>query len=281
MFFSQLIDLRKKDVVLNFLKTHARYNTMNSWNNAHSFAHNVKLYRLGLPSEVEATAGDILHSDDRTLMNGIDNIIYDFTHSQNGEYTIGFNGRSSGYLVLYNSKWESTGYKSWCTCCGQKNYKSVMPTLPDGPEKTILNELVRSSSSWMDTTYLGQQAVKALTISDEDKLSLVRKHKEAAKWITPGNRCGVCNNDTRVNYTVAPRQLSVSPGRSLGQDLEDMSFEELKSLAKVVQSFDRACDEIRDFLIATCREFEVVEQVIQVKKKVRVLREKERAHVAG
>lgn len=39
--------------------------------------------------------------------------------------TIGFNGRSGGYLVLYQGETKYSDYKSYCTACGQKNFKSV------------------------------------------------------------------------------------------------------------------------------------------------------------
>ncbi len=35
------------------------------------------------------------------------------------------NGRSNGYLVLYEGAQEPSGYKSYCTACGQRNYRPV------------------------------------------------------------------------------------------------------------------------------------------------------------
>ncbi|MDO4286404.1 MAG: hypothetical protein Q4C40_01605 [Eubacteriales bacterium] len=35
------------------------------------------------------------------------------------------NGRSNGYLVLYQGALTPSGYKSYCTECGQRNYRSV------------------------------------------------------------------------------------------------------------------------------------------------------------
>ena len=35
------------------------------------------------------------------------------------------NGRSGGYLVLYEGELRPTGYLSFCTRCGQRNYRKV------------------------------------------------------------------------------------------------------------------------------------------------------------
>jgi len=42
-----------------------------------------------------------------------------------GRYTIGSNGRSGGYLVLYQGEYYDPGYKSRCRACGQLNYQHV------------------------------------------------------------------------------------------------------------------------------------------------------------
>lgn len=39
-----------------------------------------------------------------------------------------WNGRSSGYLVLYQGGTEPSGYRSFCARCGQKNYTSIAET---------------------------------------------------------------------------------------------------------------------------------------------------------
>lgn len=35
------------------------------------------------------------------------------------------NGRSGGYLVLYQGELKPSGYKSYCPRCGQKNYQEA------------------------------------------------------------------------------------------------------------------------------------------------------------
>jgi hypothetical protein len=50
MFF-QDINLSDRDAMIQFLVNHYRYNTMNSWNDSTSYAHNMKVYKLGLSRE--------------------------------------------------------------------------------------------------------------------------------------------------------------------------------------------------------------------------------------
>lgn len=80
-----------------FLKNHFRYYTMNSWNCLKSIANNVKLYNLDLEGDW-CNAYQILIDN-----NWIDLewLIKDFEEKHKWFY-VGFNGRSGGYLVLYD-----------------------------------------------------------------------------------------------------------------------------------------------------------------------------------
>ena len=40
--FSKKVDLRNRKEMVEFLTSHFRYNTMNSWNNSTSYAHSVE-----------------------------------------------------------------------------------------------------------------------------------------------------------------------------------------------------------------------------------------------
>ena len=46
--FYQSVDLRSRSQMTDFLTKHFRYPTMNSWNNAVSYACNLKIHKLGL-----------------------------------------------------------------------------------------------------------------------------------------------------------------------------------------------------------------------------------------
>ena len=62
--FYQSVDLRSRSQMTDFLTKHFRYPTMNSWNNAVSYACNLKIHSLGLCDEVyeklyDLTVGEI------------------------------------------------------------------------------------------------------------------------------------------------------------------------------------------------------------------------------
>ncbi|MDK9702489.1 MAG: cysteine protease [Sulfuritalea sp.] len=119
MFFEKKVDTRSRAAMIAFLTRHYRYNTANSWNAGSSYAHCIKIGRLGLTQDQTSRAFHFLGAD---YWDEIRDPIDDFTVEQDGHYTIGTNGRSSGYLVLYDSHYESTGHKSFCPACGQRNF---------------------------------------------------------------------------------------------------------------------------------------------------------------
>lgn len=125
--FSKNVDLRNREEMVKFLTSHFRYHTMNSWNNATSYAHNVKLYNLGLTEEQLDKAYEMLETDELyDLAFAPDITIWNRRH--NYEWQVGFNGRSDGYLVLYTGGQKDSGFKSQCTECGQLNYRTVEET---------------------------------------------------------------------------------------------------------------------------------------------------------
>lgn len=97
MFYVSGIDISSDKQMFNFLKDHFQYYTMNSWNRLKSIAHNVKIYNLKLSGD-HWTALTFLQDDDYFVVNMM---IEDWEAEHRG-YKVGFNGRSGGYLVLYN-----------------------------------------------------------------------------------------------------------------------------------------------------------------------------------
>jgi hypothetical protein len=55
-------------------------------------------------------------------------LLDDFAGKHKHAWQAGINGRSGGYVVLYKGGIKPSGYKSYCTQCGQKNYQA----LPEG-----------------------------------------------------------------------------------------------------------------------------------------------------
>ena len=98
MFYQPYVDITKDKSMFNFIAGHFTYYTGNSWNRTRSIANNVKLYNLDLEGDWTVALAH-LESGDYDI---IDFMIKDWEADHPG-YSIGFNGRSGGYLVLYNS----------------------------------------------------------------------------------------------------------------------------------------------------------------------------------
>lgn len=124
--FESKVDMRSKKAMIDFLVNHFRYDTMNSWNRSTAYANNMKITHLDLPSETKDKLWDMLDVDCDELRWSWDNLIEDFERETG--YTAGWNGRSGGYLVMYEFKLEPSEWKSYCTKCGQRNYTLVTET---------------------------------------------------------------------------------------------------------------------------------------------------------
>lgn len=118
-FFTKSVDTTNRQAMIDFLTNHFRYDTMNSWNNSTSYANNVKVYNLGIEDpDVLNKAWNIICSDIdcEEMYENFHEIINDFRNAYH--YTIGFNGRSGGYLVLYSINYDSVNHTS-SICLGK------------------------------------------------------------------------------------------------------------------------------------------------------------------
>jgi hypothetical protein len=88
-----------------FLTTHAIYFTLNSWNKTTSYALNVKLTRLELTHDEREKAYTII--EDPAFRDAAQQLLHNWEQENYG--TVGFNGRSCGYLVLYGTTGGSVG----------------------------------------------------------------------------------------------------------------------------------------------------------------------------
>lgn len=124
--FSRRVDKRSRAEMTAYLSGHFRYNTMNSWNRSTTYACNMKLYKLGLDRETEDKLWDMIQVPE--FYERLNERIEDFNQQHNYLWQAGWNGRSGGYLVLYQGGTKPSRYRSYCTICGQKNYTSVAET---------------------------------------------------------------------------------------------------------------------------------------------------------
>jgi len=88
---------RKK--MIKFLEGHFRYDTMNGWNASTSYAANVKVHSAISDKSIDDVKYDFLDCEE--AFDDINFIIGEFDKKYEHRYQIGFNGRSRGYLVLY------------------------------------------------------------------------------------------------------------------------------------------------------------------------------------
>ena len=124
--FYRPVDLRSRAAMTAYLKNHFRYHTMNSWNRSTSYACNLKVHTLGLEHDLVMRLFDLVNLPE--FYERINDLCRDFDEAHDYLWQVGFNGRSGGYLVLYQGKLEPSGYQSYCTACGQRNYRSTAET---------------------------------------------------------------------------------------------------------------------------------------------------------
>lgn len=97
---------------------------MNSWNKSTSYANNIKLCNVDKPEDIDNdTWWDMLSITE--WQEKLSDLLEDFGRRHEWLWQIGINGRSGGYVVLYCGGVKPSGYKSYCTHCGQKNYQDV------------------------------------------------------------------------------------------------------------------------------------------------------------
>ena len=122
--FYQPVDCRSRKEMTAFLRGHFRYYTGNSWNRSESYACNLKIYHLGLDHETEQKLYELMETQE--FFDVQDILLEEFGSRHRYVWQAGMNGRSGGYLVLYQGEQKQSGYRSFCPVCGQKNYRSVL-----------------------------------------------------------------------------------------------------------------------------------------------------------
>ena len=97
--FFRAVDFRSRSAMADFLQSHFRYPTMNSWNRSTSYACNLKIHNLKLVTEIADK-------------------LYDMICTQE------FFSAQSALLAEFGEQ-QPSGYKSYCPRCGQKNYQEA------------------------------------------------------------------------------------------------------------------------------------------------------------
>lgn len=84
---------------------------MNSWNGCTSYACNLKITHLGLSSEEIDKLFDLIQTQE--FFDAMDTLKQDFAATHNYIWQAWMNGRSGGYLVLYQGELTPSGYRSY------------------------------------------------------------------------------------------------------------------------------------------------------------------------
>lgn len=100
--FTKEVDLTNRVKMIKFLMSHFRYYTMNSWNQSTSYANNIKLYNLDIPQELQAKAYDFIAAKCEEYSSALDDKFHEFLEDTG--YALGINGRSGGYIVMYDTE---------------------------------------------------------------------------------------------------------------------------------------------------------------------------------
>lgn len=117
------VDKRSRAQMVAYLVKHYRYNTMNSWNCSTSYACNMKIHHLGLEKEIAEQLYAMVWTDE--FSEAMHDLRYSFAVNHGHRWQACMNGRSGGYLVLYEGELKPTGHKSYCTACGQHNFRNA------------------------------------------------------------------------------------------------------------------------------------------------------------
>ena len=109
MKFEKTVDMDNRAELVSYLKNHFRYYTMSSWNRSTAYANNVKLYNLDLPVEIIDRAYIFISGEVECIdwQYAVEDAFHSFLKETG--YNAGFNGRSGGYIVMYETAVDSSG----------------------------------------------------------------------------------------------------------------------------------------------------------------------------
>ena len=122
-----LVRPRTRKAMIAFLSAHYRHHTMNSWNQATSYAVRIKVRCLNLTNDETSRVYEAMDIDHCFFASGFNQILHEFDVAHQHCWQIGTNGRSGGYCVLYQGGSKDSGYKSRCEDCDQLNYQEAKP----------------------------------------------------------------------------------------------------------------------------------------------------------
>ena len=245
---------RSRKEMMAYLEGHFRYDTMNSWNRSTSYAVNVKMGRISFPDrDTENAAYDwvFYHEEFNSPLEAAKDVLREFTQ-RNCDWGIGFNGRSSGYLVLYRVDRKRLDYRSRCIQCGQLNYKLVPPprlTFPEGTSEARLLDLWRQHPGSPADLLRQHPEIRRLGLFPSEIETLVTRFKTCEiptgnnTPYTDDNKCGKCGKPARVNLETPLYEERFScKDVDQNADYAEWSMDELRDRVNLIWDFDQTVD---------------------------------------
>lgn len=266
--------------MVQYLKGHPRHD-IDASGHTWSYARSIKIRYMKFPDKAtEERAWDIACGEDNSwwFAAGIHDLLSEFAERHNHAYQIIQVGRSGGYLAMVRGGWRYSSYKSRCTECGQKNCKKVVSfgqTLRD-----VVRKYFFSHPHWVVPQYETQAEIQAVNLPWEEKRAIILEAKQeydaAGGFLSADNVCGRCGEEARVNYETPPRETFIYPGKDISwgndSELDEIELHEMQERVEVLMDFDVTADKVRAAFVAYCRSHEVVEKVVTVEKRVKVIR---------
>lgn len=264
---------RTKKAMVAYLCDHFRYHTMNSWNQATSYAACIKLHQI-MPNDLD---GYTFLQTDEAFRDGSE-IMEDFARRHHYEWQIGSNGRSGGYLVLYRGGQKPSGYKRRCIHCGQQNYVRGIPqeVLDDWSPEGRAYLYALTHTMWVPEVYPNQSEIADLNLPKEKVIEIVKRAKTDVKknGEVGADRCGRCNREgVMQDYGKTHMQIYTKPGLGVDENFEDFEswdVGQLQSRVSIVWDFDKTVERVKDAFIDFVKNHTVVEKEILVPKTVYV-----------
>ncbi len=257
--------------MIAYLEGHFRYSTASSWNGMSSYAKRVKLWDIKFPNKaVEDRAWKAVSLE--SAYWGVNAIFRQFAERYGHGWQIGFNGRSSGYCVLYSGGTRDSGYRSYCPECGQRNY-TYAPDPPAEDPKVRIKQIVRQNEKTEADKIRHMPAVRdmigKLDLVDllegnimaiiEEELENIRRGRSHPTSNDP--RCGRCNHGRRVNYEKPLMTIYTEcKGTDEGEDFPNWETASLKDRVDLIWDFDKTVDRAIEEFIRFCRDEENFEE---------------------
>lgn len=155
------VDICSPKSMFEFINNHFTYYTLNSWNGLQSIANNMKLYNLKLEGDW-TTVLDYLYDEED--IGGIGFQIRDLVdewEANHPGYSLGWNGRSGGYLVIYNHDRYN----------GTVNFRNILPEDLTGYNSyEDFKEMIKGWYGWNVKDMIPELREYTKLIQDFDKL---------------------------------------------------------------------------------------------------------------